>query len=100
MQKYFRLLNFQLDVVVNDICKGNLDVPKLSGHQHYNCRKSEEEIAKAMKGNNRQDYLFGLKREFESYRFYQKQIDAYPEKKRKAEPMMLIEGLSHLSLPS
>jgi len=88
MQKYLRLLNFRLDVVVNDICgqtgmaiiedicKGNLEPQKLASHRHYNCRKSEEEIAKALKGNNRQDYLFGLKQEFESYRFYQKQIDA------------------------
>jgi transposase len=88
MQKYLRLLNFRLDVVVNDICgqtgiaiiedicKGNLDAQKLAAHRHYNCRKSEEEIAKALKGNNRQDYLFGLKQELESYRFYQRQIDA------------------------
>lgn len=114
MQKYLRLLNFRLDVVVNDICgltgltiiedicNGNLDAQKLAGHRHYNCRKSEEEIAKALKGNNRQDYLFGLKQEFGAYRFYQKQIEAcdkqiasflksqiniHPEKKKlKAEP--------------
>lgn len=88
MQKYLRLLNFRLDVVVNDICgqtgmtiiedicKGNHDAQKLASHRHYNCRKSEHEIAKALKGNNREDYLFGLKQEFESFRFYQKQIDA------------------------
>lgn len=114
MQKYLRLLNFRLDVVVNDICgltgltiiedicNGNLDAQKLAGHRHYNCRKSEDEIAKALKGNNRQDYLFGLKQEFGAYRFYQKQIEAcdkqiasflksqiniHPEKKKlKAEP--------------
>jgi len=86
MQKYLRLLNFRLDVVVNDICgltglsiiadicKGNLDAEKLSEHRHGNCRKSKEEIAKALKGNNREDYLFGLKQECESYLFYQKQI--------------------------
>jgi len=49
MQKYLRLLNFRLDVVVNDICgltgmsiiadvcKGNLDPDKLSEHRHGNC---------------------------------------------------------------
>jgi len=86
MQKYLRLLNFRLDVVVKDvcgltglsiiadICKGNLDAEKLSEHRHANCRKSKEDIAKALKGNNREDFLFGLKQEYESYLFYQKQI--------------------------
>jgi transposase len=87
MQKYLKLLNFRLDIVVNDICgltgmaiiadicKGNLDPEKLSNLRHGNCRKSKEEIAKALKGNNRADYLFGLKQEFESYNFYQKKIE-------------------------
>jgi transposase len=86
MQKYLKILNFRLDVVVNDICgltgmsivtdicKGNLDPEKLSEHRHGNCRKSKEEIAKALKGNNREDYLFGLKQELDSYQFYQKKI--------------------------
>lgn len=87
MQKYLKLLNFRLDVVVadicgltglaiiSDICKGNLDPQKLAAHRNSNCRKSEEEIAKALKGNNRTDFLFGLKQEYESYLFYQKQIE-------------------------
>ena len=86
MQKYLKLLNFRLDVVVKDvcgltglaiiedICKGNLNPQELAKHRHFNCRKSEEEIAKALKGNNRKDYLFGLKQEFESYQFFQKKI--------------------------
>ncbi len=86
MQKYLKILIFRLDVVVNDICgltgmaiitdicKGNLDPEKLSEHRHGNCRKSKEEIAKALKGNNRGDYLFGLKQELEYYQFYQKKI--------------------------
>ena len=86
MQKYLRLLNFRLDVVVKDICgltglaviadicQGNLDPISLAKHRNGNCKKSEEEIAKALKGNNRTDFLFGLKQEYESYLFYQKQI--------------------------
>lgn len=86
MQKYLKLLNFRLDVVVRDICgltgmaiikdicDGNLDPISLAKHRHYNCRKSEEEIAKALKGNNRSDFLFGLKQEFDCYNFYQKKI--------------------------
>ena len=72
MQKYLKFLNFRLDVVVKDvcgltglkiiedICKGNLDPLELAKHRHYNCRKSEQEIAKALHGNNRPDFLFGL----------------------------------------
>lgn len=87
MQKYLKLLNFRLDVVVKDvcgltgmaiiadICKGNLDPVKLSEHRNGNCKKSKEEIAKALKGNNRKDYLFGLKQEYESYLFFQQKID-------------------------
>jgi len=86
MQKYLKFLNFRLDVVVKDvcgltglkiiedICNGNLDPESLAGHRHYNCRKSKEEIAKALHGNNRKDYLFGLKQEYESYNFFQKKI--------------------------
>jgi transposase len=88
MQKYLRLLNFRLDVVVKDvcgltgltiisqICKGNLDPQALAKHRHYNCRKSEAEIAKARPGNNRPDYLFCLKQEYNSYLFFQEQIEA------------------------
>ncbi len=86
MQKYLKFLNFRLDVVVKDvcgltgmkiiedICNGNLDPYSLAEHRHYNCRKPKEEIAKALHGNNREDFLFGLKQEFMCYQFYQKQI--------------------------
>jgi transposase len=88
MQKYLKFLNFRLDVVVNDvcrlighkiiedICKGNLDPHLLAQHRHYNCRKSEEEIAKALHGNHRSGFLFGLKQKFETYQFMQKQLKA------------------------
>ncbi len=95
MQKYLKFLNFRLDVVVKDvcgltglkiiedICKGNLDPDLLAEHRHYNCKKSKEEIAKALHGNNREDFLFGLKQEFESYEFFQKQIKACDRKIQK-----------------
>jgi len=88
MQKYLKFLNFRLDVVVSDvcgmpgitiiedICKGNLDPQKLAEHRHYSCKKPKEEIAKALQGNNRVDYLFGLKQEFECYLFFKKKITA------------------------
>jgi transposase len=88
MQKFLKFLNFRLDVVVKDvcgltglaiiedICKGNLDPESLSNHRHYNCRKSKEEIAKALHGNNREDYLFGLRQELQAFKFFQTQIEA------------------------
>jgi hypothetical protein len=106
MQKYLKLLNFRLDVVVKDvcgltglaiiedICKGNLDPIQLSEHRHYNCKRSKEEIAKALKGNNREDYLFGLKQEYESYQFIQskilgcdKQIDKFMREQINTDPL-------------
>jgi hypothetical protein len=105
MQKYLKFLNFRLDVVVKDvcgltglkiiedICKGNLDPLELAKHRHYNCRKSEQEIAKALHGNNRSDFLFGLKQEFDAYKFYQnkiavcdKQIDRFIKEELKKDP--------------
>jgi transposase len=87
MQKYLRLLNCRLDIVVRDICgqtgmaiiadicSGNLNPDKLADHRHYKCRKSKEEIARALNGNKRPDFLFGLKQEYDSYMFYQNKID-------------------------
>lgn len=87
MQKFLKLLNFRLDIVVKDICgltglriikdivSGNLDPYSLAKHRHFNCRKSEEEIAKALHGNNRAEYLFGLEQEYDSYMFYQNKIE-------------------------
>src|SRR5690606_27350287 len=86
IQKYLQLLNFRLYVVVKDvcglagrmiiedICKGNLDPDRLAEHRHYNCRKPKEEITRALHGNNRTDYLFGLEQEFEAYKFFQKRL--------------------------
>jgi len=86
MQKYLRLLNLRLDVVVKDvcgqtglaiiraICKGETDPKKLSSLRHYNCRKSEEEIAMALQTNGREDYLFALKHELDIYDHLQSKI--------------------------
>lgn len=77
MAKYLRLMNFRLDVVVNDICRltglsiislicdGETDPQKLAALRHGNCRKSEEEIAKALQSNGRKDFLFALSQEFD-----------------------------------
>ena len=86
MQKYLRLLNLRLDVVVNDlcgitgmsiltaICRGETNPEKLASLRNGNCRKSEEEIAKALQTNGRKDYLFALKQELEMYNHLQSKI--------------------------
>lgn len=86
MQKYLRLLNLRLDVVVNDICgltglniiraicSGESDAEKLAALRHGNCRKSEAEIAMALQSNGRKDYLFALQQELETYDHLQSKI--------------------------
>lgn len=87
MQKYLRLMNLRLDVVVKDvcgltglkiiyaICQGNDDPANLASFRHGNCHKSEDEISKALQSNGRKDYLFALKQEYEMYQDFQKKID-------------------------
>ena len=86
MQKYLRLLNLRLDVVVkdvtgltglsiiNDICKGETNPAKLASLRNGNCKKSEQEIAKALQTNGRQDYFFTLKHEYAMYQYIQSTI--------------------------
>ena len=92
MQKFLKLLNFRLDVVVRDvtgltglkiiedICNGIIDPEELAKNRHYNCRKSEEEIAKALVSNEREDYIFVLAQEFERHQFYLQQIEKCDQK--------------------
>lgn len=87
MQKYLRLLNLRLDVVVKDvcgltglkiiraICQGEHNPDKLATLRHYNCRKTEKEIAKALQSNGRKDYLFTLSQELETYDYLQTKIE-------------------------
>lgn len=63
--------------IIDDICIGNLDPKSLAAHRHHNCKKSEEEIAKALVSNQRADYLFGLKQEYDRYQFYSAKILKY-----------------------
>src|SRR6476661_6075191 len=88
MQKYLRLLNLRLDVVVKDItgltglaiiesiCKGETNPAKLASLRNGNCKRSEEEIAKALQTNGRKDYLFALKHEYQMYQGLQLAIKA------------------------
>ena len=86
MQKYLRLLNLRLDIVIKDICgvtglkiiqaicDGETNPEKFATLRNGNCKKSEQEIAKALQTNGRRDYLFALKQEFETYNQLQEKI--------------------------
>ena len=86
MQKYLRLMNMRLDVVVSDIVgltgtkiitaflNGEKSGKKLAEFRHYNCRKPQSELAKALQYNGRDDFLFALKQEWETYNHLQEQI--------------------------
>jgi len=87
MQKYLRLMNMRLDVVVKDIVgltgtkiitafiEGEKSGKILAKNRHYNCRKSANEIGRALQYNGREDYFFALKQEWETYLHLQKQKD-------------------------
>ena len=87
MQKFFRLLNLRLDVAVTDIagltglkiidavCNGITDPKALSKLVHRNCKKSPQEIALALNCNHRQDLLFGLRQEYETYMFIRSKME-------------------------
>lgn len=86
MQQYLRLLNIRLDVVVKDVtgltglsiiesvCNGETNPQVLASLRNSNCRKSEEELARALQSNKRPDYLFALKQELHLYKQIQKQL--------------------------
>jgi transposase len=86
MQKYLRLMNLRLDIVVKDvcgltglkiidaICQGESDSKTLASFRHGNCRRSEKEISNALQSNGREDYLFALQQEFQIYQELQEKI--------------------------
>lgn len=86
MQKYLRLLNLRLDVIVKDICgltglkiieaicNGETDATKLASLRNGNCKKSQDEFSKALQTNGRKDYLFTLHQEYKMYINLQEQI--------------------------
>jgi transposase len=86
MQKYLRLMNMRLEVVVRDITgltgqsiiqafiNGEHSGRQLAKLRHFNCRKSEAEIAKALQYNGRKDYLFALSQEWDSFQHIQEQL--------------------------
>jgi hypothetical protein len=86
MQKALHQMNLKLDRVVSNICgktgmtiirsilAGERDSSVLAGYRDSRCRRSEEEIARSLRGNYREEYLLQLRQAVESYDFYQTKI--------------------------
>jgi transposase len=60
--------------IIDAICKGEMNPEKLASFRHGNCKKSEQEIAKALQSNGRKDLLFSLTHEYELYQIFQGKI--------------------------
>lgn len=86
MQKALRLMNIRLDVVLNDITgksgrniinailHGQRNPELLASLTDARVKKSEEEIAKSLQGNWREDLLFELQECVSLYDFYEAKI--------------------------
>jgi transposase len=86
MQKALQSMNVKLTMVVSDITgvtglsiiraivAGERDPHHLARFRQPGCVKSEEEIAKALQGNYKPEYLFVLKQALAQYDFYLRQL--------------------------
>lgn len=86
MQKALQQMNVKLTEAVSDITGatgtriikailgGMRDPIMLAKYREPNCKQSEEEIARALKGNWRDEHLFALKQAFDTYQFQRRQL--------------------------
>jgi len=86
MQKALTTMNVQLANVISDISgvtgmailrailQGERDPYRLAQLRNYRIQASEEEIARSLEGNWRDDVLFELRQALESYDFVHKQV--------------------------
>jgi hypothetical protein len=91
MQKALLQMNVQLPQAVTDITgvtgltilrailAGERDPQELAAMREPGCKKSAEEIGKALTGTWREEHLFILKQSLEMYDFYAQQIQACDE---------------------
>jgi transposase len=91
MQKALLQMNVQLSQAVSDvtgvtgraiiwaILAGEREPQKLAALREPGCKKSEEEIGKALTGTWREEHLFVLKQSMEMYVFYTEQVRACEE---------------------
>jgi transposase len=87
MQKALLQMNVQLSQALSDITgetgqaiiraivAGERDPYKLAAMRDRNCKKSAEEIGKALTGTWRAEHLFILKQSLEMYDFYTRQVE-------------------------
>jgi transposase len=87
MQKSLEQMNVQLHkavssitgqtgmAIIDAILGGERDGMKLASLRDGRCKKTEAEIAKALRGDFRDEFLFCLRQDVDGYRFIQKQID-------------------------
>jgi transposase len=88
MQKALQQMNVQLPQVVSDITgvtglaivraivAGQRDAQQLAALRQPGCKKSAQEIAKALSGNYRREHLFALQQALALYDFYTEQMAA------------------------
>ncbi len=87
MQKSMLQMNVQLSQALSDITgetgqaiiraivAGERDPQKLAAYRDRNCKKSAEEIGRALTGTWRAEHLFTLKQSLELYDFYTRQVE-------------------------
>jgi transposase len=99
IQKALEQMNIKLTEAVSDvtgatgmlilkaILRGERDPLRLAKYRHKNCVQTEEQIARALQGNWREEHLFALKQAVKAYEFERRQLkecDAAIEKYLKA----------------
>ncbi len=98
IQKSLRMMNIRLDSVLRDvtgksgraiieaIISGKREPNKLASLADSRVRKSKEEIAKALTGNWREEYIFELEQSYEIYKNLQNKIE---ETDKKIEELLM-----------
>jgi len=86
IQKALEQMNIKLTEAVSDvtgvtgmlilkaILRGERDAKRLAKYRHDNCKQSEEQIARALQGNWREEHLFALKQAVKAYEFERRQL--------------------------
>lgn len=116
MQKALRLINIRLDSVLRDvmgrsgkdiieaILNGERDAKVLASLAQPTVKTSKEEIASALTGDWRDEYIFELRQCYDIYKYYHKKIDQCDEvikqlltaeiqRKQKEENLAKAEGV-------
>lgn len=91
MQKALEQMNLKLTTVVDDvtgltgqkiiqaILKGTRDPLKLAQLRHPKCQADAKQFALALDGTYRDEHLFALRQAYDTWHFYQKQLDKVDE---------------------